>query len=494
VNRLGFPEENIAVLSDSQATLTNIKNAIGKLGAIDSSSRVLFFFAGHGETVPLRRGGEMGLLVPYDARAENQGTLFASCLQMTDVRGMSTFVPARHMLFLVDACYGGLAAATRSIEPEPEAGSFEAYIGKLISHRAREIITGGGKGERVIESPDWGHSAFTMSLLEGLGSGFADTRGERIVTSLQLSEYLKRRVSAYSRNRQTPVYSNLEPESDEGQFVFRLVSLAPPMPVRFTTNVDSANLFIDNKSVGFTRGDSLTMLVKHGKHTVVASRDGFKSDRQVIEIAERPKDIQLSLAPILGQLEVYSDPPGAMVLIDGNTAGRAPMTVKNIPYGKHSLMFVLLDHGEKTVSFEVKGEATQSLGAHLVSTPEYIARGLFRDRSSAKTTWTYVGGVLTLGMGITTYALNSSANGLYGEYKSATDVNVMNAKYNDYTAQVKMRNIAAGGIGLFALFTLYELIRGVSYDDALRDAQSERVSLKMVPGVESVGISASLRF
>ncbi|MEJ0032444.1 MAG: hypothetical protein WDO15_19765 [Bacteroidota bacterium] len=35
--------------------------------------------------------------------------------------------------------------------------------------------------ESSLESPEWGHGAFTLALLEGLGEGKADVNGDEII-------------------------------------------------------------------------------------------------------------------------------------------------------------------------------------------------------------------------------------------------------------------------------------------------------------------------
>ncbi len=64
---LDFPNDNVYMLLDEEATLLNIKKEMNKLKNIaNDNDRVLIYFAGHGITVPLPKGGEEGYLVPVD--------------------------------------------------------------------------------------------------------------------------------------------------------------------------------------------------------------------------------------------------------------------------------------------------------------------------------------------------------------------------------------------------------------------------------------------
>ena len=122
---------------------------------------------------------------------------------------------AKHILYLVDACYGGLTlASTRGLKMDntPE------YIKKMTKERGRQVITAGGKGEQVLEKAEWGHSAFTKSLLNGLGEGYADENMDGIITADELGGFIKNRVIVDVDGAHTPQKGRIG--SDMGEFVF----------------------------------------------------------------------------------------------------------------------------------------------------------------------------------------------------------------------------------------------------------------------------------
>ena len=130
--------------------------------------------------MPLPDGGEMGYLVPIDGRQEN---LYASAIPMNDLKDLSNMSKSKHMLFLVDACYGGLAAVgSRSLEPRNTPN----YLEKISNIKSRQIITAGGKEEKVFEKSEWGHSAYTKNLLSGLNDELADINEDGYITALEL--------------------------------------------------------------------------------------------------------------------------------------------------------------------------------------------------------------------------------------------------------------------------------------------------------------------
>ena len=163
VNTFDFPESNIKLLKNQEATKQNILKSFSDITKkADDKDRVLIYFAGHGATDDLPEGGEMGYLLPVDGDNDD---LFLSSIAMDDLKRISLMSKAKHLLYLVDACYGGIAAiGSRGLDSK----STPNYIEKITKNKSRQIITAGGRGEEVIEKAEWGHSAFTLNLNRGL--------------------------------------------------------------------------------------------------------------------------------------------------------------------------------------------------------------------------------------------------------------------------------------------------------------------------------------
>ena len=214
VQRFAFDLSRVKYLIDEQATLQNIKNALSDIAAkATENDRVLVYYSGHGQTLELKGGGQMGFLVPVEGSTRDD-RLYSTCLPMADVKTISSLISAKHILFLVDACYSGLAASTqRGLPPETKL-----YLKQIASEKGRQVITAGSKGEASEERSEWGHGAFTYELLEGLGTGLADLDNDGIITSQELGEFLKSKVARISQHKQTPQFKFLTDE--EGEFVF----------------------------------------------------------------------------------------------------------------------------------------------------------------------------------------------------------------------------------------------------------------------------------
>ena len=140
-----YKESNIKLILDDEATKDNILEGFHELvQSAKDKDRVLIFYAGHGETMPMPSGGDMGYLVPVDGDPEK---LFVSGIPMNRLYDIAQLSYAKHILYLVDACYGGLAlSSTRGLKK-----SVPNYLNKITKEKGRQIITAGGKDEQVLE-------------------------------------------------------------------------------------------------------------------------------------------------------------------------------------------------------------------------------------------------------------------------------------------------------------------------------------------------------
>lgn len=273
IAKFGFQPERIFSLTDEKATRDNILKLFGELDKTGEEDRIIIFFSGHGTQIELPNGGEMGFLIPVDGKANSKGDLFASSIPMQSLRELANYIPAKHILFLVDACYGGLAAVTnRSL-----AKDTTQYLKKITSAKARQILTAGGKGEPVIERSEWGHSAFTYKLLEGLGKGLADLDGDNIITATELSSWLRPNVAAATGNRQLPQFKAFT--EDEGDFVFLLSTRPVQQFSSSNTQVTSApQVFPQSPSQNSVQSQSQ---LPTPRQLTPAVTEEVKQDRQI---------------------------------------------------------------------------------------------------------------------------------------------------------------------------------------------------------------------
>ena len=161
INDYNFPRENVKVLTDSDATRYNIKKEFDKIVRNSAKEdRVVFYFAGHGETETVGlEEKKMGYLMPVEGELDNK---YMTAIPMSELKQIANMSKAKHMLFMVDACYGGLAAVNTRGLTNTEAPD---YIDVISSDFSRQIITAGGAEQEVQSRHEWQHSAFTKNLL-----------------------------------------------------------------------------------------------------------------------------------------------------------------------------------------------------------------------------------------------------------------------------------------------------------------------------------------
>jgi peptidoglycan/xylan/chitin deacetylase (PgdA/CDA1 family)/uncharacterized caspase-like protein len=215
IQKYNFKPDHVFTLLNGQATRQAILSLLGdKLGdpsMVQHEDRVFVFFAGHGATRKLASGRELGYIIPVDADLTDfEGT----AVSMTNFQDISEAIPAKHVLFVMDSCYSGLAL-TRGGGELPTS---QNYLNEISRREARQIFTAGGADQQVADNGPNGHSVFTWTLLQGL-DGRADLNGDGVITASELAAYVAPAVSALSH--QTPEFGNL-PGTEGGDFIFNL--------------------------------------------------------------------------------------------------------------------------------------------------------------------------------------------------------------------------------------------------------------------------------
>jgi len=214
VTRFGFKAGNVTALYDGEATRANILRVLNDKLAdakkVRRDDRVVVFYAGHGGTRKLTSGRDVGYLIPVDAALAD----FASdAISMPQLQEVAEAISAKHVLFMVDACYSGLGLTRGG-----GAGSTANFLADNARRLGRQMLTAGGADQQVADDGPAGHSVFTWTLLQAL-NGKADLNGDGVITGTELAAYVAPSVAAIAR--QTPAFGSL-PGSEGGEFVFEL--------------------------------------------------------------------------------------------------------------------------------------------------------------------------------------------------------------------------------------------------------------------------------
>ncbi len=207
---------------------------IGQYGMIEGN-RLVFYYAGHGHTMPHAAGGDMGYIVPVDAPLPNSNkvSFMRKAINMQQFDAWARMIQSRHVLFVFDSCFSG------SVFNEIRADSSElAFINEQTMKPVRQFITAGSADESV---PD--ESIFRGEFVKALeGQGDLDKDG--YVTGAELGYFIKKNVIMYTRdmsNPQHPQYAKInDPKLDQGDFVFEVKGAAGKQTDRQTQNNQQA--------------------------------------------------------------------------------------------------------------------------------------------------------------------------------------------------------------------------------------------------------------
>src|SRR6185312_6802430 len=210
VEKFGFAPQRVFTLENAAATraaiLSLFEDRLGN-GVLKRDDRVFVFFAGHGATRQLTSGRNLGYVIPADSDPQH---VASDAVPMTEIQNLAESLEAKHVLFVMDACYSGLGL-TRG----ERSGQFLSENARRIG---RQMLTAGGADQMVADGGPNGHSVFTWTLLQGL-AGKADLNGDGFITATELAAYVAPAVAGVTH--QTPAFGSL-PGSEGGEFVFVL--------------------------------------------------------------------------------------------------------------------------------------------------------------------------------------------------------------------------------------------------------------------------------
>ncbi|MCV9389205.1 caspase family protein [Reichenbachiella ulvae] len=153
---------------------------------------VIIFIATHGMNVE-----DNFYIVPHDGDARNPRI---SCIDWRDFSDLVGNMSARVVLF-IDTCHSGQLGNNMGQKSLSNTEAVRELSGKEYGVVIMAAATG---YEYSLEHPDWGHGAFTLSLIEGLQEGKADVKKDGIIYLRELDYYLSERVQELTGGRQHP--------------------------------------------------------------------------------------------------------------------------------------------------------------------------------------------------------------------------------------------------------------------------------------------------
>jgi len=207
-----FCFNKIYTLYNENATKENIINVLsGELTDTTELDSVFIFWSGHGYTEKTSIGGYLGYLIPYDGTFEDNQ--LHKNISMTLIKeDISKRIPAKHIFYVMDACYSGLLAAKRGV-PQKSIRDID-YLKEITKEKSRQVLTAGSANQQVLDGGPMGHSVFTGRFVELLKNA------NDYITAHEISTFVKEKVFLDAKARghkQTPAYGAL---FGSGDYVF----------------------------------------------------------------------------------------------------------------------------------------------------------------------------------------------------------------------------------------------------------------------------------
>jgi serine/threonine protein kinase len=196
----GFPEEQVALLTDRKARRDSIVEHLSRW--LPQRSRgaevAVIYFACHGAQQKIGRDEE-GYLLPYDADPDN---VVAHSVAMGQVAHLMDEVQAKAVVVILDCCHAGhvLSREGPISRSPPRDVTIKPAVFEKLSGRNRFLIASCDEGQKSIESAELQHGLFTFHLLQGIG-GKADRDGDGKVGIEELFNYVAVAVARDAREK-----------------------------------------------------------------------------------------------------------------------------------------------------------------------------------------------------------------------------------------------------------------------------------------------------
>jgi len=195
-----FPADRMRILLNSQATVSEVRVAIGDFLARSlEDDLVILFFAGHGTPDPMNTKNLY--LLCHDTQP---GKYYGTALPMWEIDvALSRTIKSKKVFVIADACHSAGVGDTRGVSV---AGRFNTYLEKLASAKQGVTKITAARSDELSqerEFPEGGFGVFTYYLLKGL-KGEADDNRDGFVTMKEGFDYLYDRVRSGTRHSQNP--------------------------------------------------------------------------------------------------------------------------------------------------------------------------------------------------------------------------------------------------------------------------------------------------
>jgi hypothetical protein len=185
-----YKDVKIKNLTNQSATSDNILDGLDWIDKeVTSKDVAIIFIAGHGIN---DEKGEYYFL----SHEANLDRLRRTALPWYELQRTIDNLPSKTIL-LADTCHSGNISSTR----RDVTGAIKSIINSGSGSVIMTATTGNGYS---YEDNDWGHGAFTKSIIEGIKNLKADYDNDKIITIKEIDLYITNRVKKLTNGKQKP--------------------------------------------------------------------------------------------------------------------------------------------------------------------------------------------------------------------------------------------------------------------------------------------------
>jgi hypothetical protein len=204
-----FKPENVQTLTDKDATLVNIRKAIGSIrDKAQADDLVMLYISSHGSPRTIDPRGISYVLV-HDSDITGADTIYATGLAMTEiVNTLNRDIRAERLILVLDTCFSGAAApGAKALIPVSAVG-LDSFSGAFSQFQAAGwAALAASKGDQKSwESEELQQGYFTYYLIEALKESHGAATVQELYTTVQGK--VSGRVRQDKGQEQTPVMSS----------------------------------------------------------------------------------------------------------------------------------------------------------------------------------------------------------------------------------------------------------------------------------------------
>jgi TonB family protein len=165
---------------------------------------------------------------------------------------------------------------------------------------------------------------------------------------------------------------------------------------RIETDPPGAVVWVDDRELG--PAPRALHDLPSGRHSVRVAAEGYAPAELSLELLEgtAPPPLRFVMEPITGRLDLQSDPPDALVKVDGQPVGQTPLSGHHVGPGRHDVRFEKKGFLPGVQKVEAKVGETLKVEARLTADDTRVSRPGPAASATPPPTWVAEGDLVTM--------------------------------------------------------------------------------------------------